>query len=141
MAVIDVFADLEKLKAGEATRQDRAFVMVADRILFEDAALIAVNKPAGLPTQPTLDEARENLYAAVKKFLAARDGVAEAYVGLHHRLDRDTSGVVIFTKDKAANAGVARAFAEHLARKTYLALTERGPGDLRVEWTVRNYLG
>ena len=65
------------------------------RILYEDNHLLVVNKPAGLPTQPTLDEARENLYAAVRKFLAARDGVADPYVGLHHRLDRDTSGVMI----------------------------------------------
>lgn len=140
-AKVDVFLDLKKLFANDAAAtQDRIFEMAAAHILFEDEWLIAVNKPAGLPTQPTVDEARSNLYAAVKKYLAKREGVAEAYVGLHHRLDRDTSGVVIFTKQKDANLGVAEAFAKHSAQKTYLALVERPEKLPPREWIVKNFL-
>ena len=110
-ATIDVYVDLNKLHS-DSTQRDRAFVMTEDRILFEDPYLIVVNKPPGLPTQPTLDEARENLFTAVKKFLAQRSGksVTDTYLGLHHRLDRDTSGVILLTKSTEANPGVAELF-------------------------------
>ncbi|MGZ3688789.1 MAG: RluA family pseudouridine synthase [Bdellovibrionota bacterium] len=136
-AKIDVFVDMTKLQA-KGPSQDRRFEMTASHILYEDEFLIAVNKPPGLPTQPTLDEARDNLFAAVKKFLAARDG-GQPYVGLHHRLDRDTSGVILFTKKAEANAGTADLFASHKARKTYQALSLGRAREPR-EWSVKNYL-
>lgn len=141
-AIVDIFVDLARLHSDEAAK-DRPFEMRESDILYEDEQLIAVNKPAGLPTQPTLDEARSNLFAVVKKFLARREGVVDPYVGLHHRLDRDTSGVVLFTKKTEANAGVAELFSGHLAKKTYQALTHRPRGGQSPssEWVVRNHLG
>jgi RluA family pseudouridine synthase len=127
-------------------RAAAAFEFRPEDILFEDDDLIVVNKPPGLPTQPTLDEARDNLFAAVKRFLAKRDGSRDPYVGLHHRLDRDTSGVVLLTKSQRVNAGVAELFAGHLAVKTYWAISARpSPDRLDAElprgWTIKNYLG
>ena len=139
-ARVDVYVDQQKMNAGGPSK-DVSFEMRPELILFEDEYLIAVNKPYGLPTQPTLDEARENLYAAVKKFVAKRDGDPQAYVGLHHRLDRDTSGVILFTKKPEANAGVADLFTKHIAEKTYNALTGPFQGELLDEWSVKNYLG
>jgi 23S rRNA pseudouridine1911/1915/1917 synthase len=141
-ATVDVYVDLKKLFEEDGRSKDRAFEMTAERILYEDEYLIVVDKPPGLPTQPTLDEARDNLFASVKKFLAKREGVVEPYLALHHRLDRDTSGVILFAKAKEANAGVAKMFSEHLARKTYNAISAKAPGrNLRPEWVTRNYLG
>ena len=111
----------------------------ADRILFEDAWLLAVDKPPGLPTQPTLDPRRASLFSTVQAWLRARDG-ADSYLGLHHRLDRDTSGLVLFTKDRAANPGAAALFAGKTLRKTYQALAVAGPA-VADAWTVDNYLG
>ena len=93
-ARIEVYVDEQKLFESDGRAQDRPFVLTASQLLYEDEYLIAVDKPPGLPTQPTLDEARVNLFAALKKFLAQRDSRPDAYVGLHHRLDRDTSGVI-----------------------------------------------
>ncbi len=139
---IDVYIDARKLFEEDGRARDRAFEMTQDRVLFEDAYLIVVNKPAGLPTQPTLDEARDNLFASVKKFIAARDQVTDPYLALHHRLDRDTSGVLLFAKAKEANAGVAKIFSEHLARKVYQAIVALPPRKTPLpEWTVRDYLG
>lgn len=139
-AVVEAYVDPSKLQS-EAQVADRPWNLTPGDVLFEDDALIAVNKPYGLPTQPTVDEARNNLFGELKAFLKVRDG-GEGYAGLHHRLDRDTSGVVLFTKKREANAGVAKLFAEHLAQKTYWALCEVAPGtDLPAQWTVRNYLG
>lgn len=140
-AKVDVFIDFEKL-AESGPSQDQVFQMSADHILFEDEYLIAVNKPPGLPTQPTLDEARDNLFAALKKFLAQRDHNPQAYVGLHHRLDRDTSGVVLFTKSTEANAGVSELFSKHIAQKTYNAISmSTSSHSISESWKVENYLG
>jgi 23S rRNA pseudouridine1911/1915/1917 synthase len=140
-ARVEVYVDLAKLE-NDSTQSDRRFEMSAADILFEDEYLIAVNKPAGLPTQPTLDEARDNLFALVKKFLKARDGAAEPYVGLHHRLDRDTSGVILFTKKQEANAGIAEIFSGRKAQKVYQALTGKPVGtSIADEFEVKNFLG
>ncbi len=109
-------------------------------ILYEDENLIAVNKPSGLPMAPTLDEARYHLVKAVQDFLNKRSGQSGAYLGVHHRLDADTSGVVLFTKAEDANAGVAQLFQEHLAVKVYHALCHTKTADLPNEWAIRNQL-
>ncbi len=115
------------------------FELVASQILFEDEWLIAVDKSAGLPTQPTLDETRANVAGLLKDFLQKRDG-GTPYLGLHHRLDRDTSGVVLFTKDQKANAGVTALFSTRAIQKTYQALCLAG-SSCPESWEVKNCLG
>lgn len=134
---IEARVDLERL-FGDSTSRDEPFEMNADRILFEDDDLIVIDKPAGLPTHSTVDAARDNLVAAVTRFLIKRDGAAR--IGVHQRLDRDTSGVVLFTKSRRANAAVGQIFSSHLANKIYQALTVSRPA-LESEWTIQNYLG
>ena len=157
-AHLEVHVDWQKISTGaqratERVREQRGgeeWKMSADSILFEDEWLIVVDKPPGLPTQPTLDEARSNLYALVQKFLRDREKDPQAYLGLHHRLDRDTSGVILFTKHKEANKGVSEMFTEHLAQKEYCALVT-GPwkeypqgvkgGRPGERWEIRDHLG
>jgi 23S rRNA pseudouridine1911/1915/1917 synthase len=117
---IEALLDPEQLRA-RAQLVDRPFELTADRVLFLDDALIAVDKPPGLPTHATADPARPSLVGHVERFLESR-GV-RATLAVHQRLDRDTSGVVVFGLDPRANEGLARAFAERLAEKRYLALT------------------
>ncbi len=136
-ARIDVFLDLEKL---QKSIHDFLFQMTEKNILYEDKDLIVVNKPPGLPTQPTLDEARNNLFESVKKFLQKREGAAVVYLGLHHRLDRDTSGVLLFTKTKNANKWVSELFSKHEIQKTYLAITSRPTQLPPNHWVIKNYL-
>src|SRR5262249_43450349 len=102
-AEIEVHVDVVRL-LGDATSRDRPFEVTAGRILFEDKDLIAIDKPYGLPSQPTVDATRDNLFAAVRRFLAKRDGNVKPYLGVHQGLDRDTSGVVMFTKTSRVNA-------------------------------------
>jgi 23S rRNA pseudouridine1911/1915/1917 synthase len=140
-AYIEAYVDLSKLN-DDATTQDHAFTMSDKYVLFEDDYLIAINKPPGLPTQPTVDEARNNLYVAMKQFLSTRDKITDPYLGLHHRLDRDTSGVMIFTKKQEANSRLAESFRDHRIEKVYHALTVRPePFSVSDIWTVENYLG
>jgi RluA family pseudouridine synthase len=94
---------------------------LAVRVLYEDAHLIAVDKPPGLPTVATADPARPHLVGLVTAQIAARDGAPVA-LGVHQRLDRDTSGVVVFARSPLGNRALAAAFAAGLVRKEYLAL-------------------
>jgi RluA family pseudouridine synthase len=139
-ARIEAYIDVEKLFDDSAAR-DQTFELTAERILFEDDDLIVIDKPPGLPAQPTLDEARDNLFAAVCRFLSKRARNAEPYLGVHQRLDRDTSGVVLFTKSERVNAAIAKSFADHHIVKTYQALTLPPNGKLPKQWAVKNYLG
>ncbi|WP_223642782.1 RluA family pseudouridine synthase [Corallococcus sp. EGB] len=89
------------------------------RVLFEDADVIAVDKPAGLNAQPTEGRVGGSLVDLVSDHLGRQ-------AGLVHRLDRETSGVTVFGKTAAATSALAEAFREGTARKRYLAAT--GPG-------------
>jgi 23S rRNA pseudouridine1911/1915/1917 synthase len=106
--------------APPSERTDREFRLTPQAILYRDDFLLAVDKPPGLPTHPTADPARASLVGAVQDLLR-REG-REPYVAVHQRLDRDTSGVVLFAIDRRANEGLARAFAQREVVKTYLAL-------------------
>ncbi len=95
-----------------------------ERIVFEDEDLLVVDKPVGLAMHANLDPQRPHLVALVEAFLSQRDGQA-GYLGIHQRLDRDTSGVLLLARSQRANPGLARQFEAGLVRKTYLALTVR----------------
>lgn len=127
------------LLPGDGPARDVPFALEPKQVLYEDDALIVVDKPPGLPTQPTVDPQRPSLYGIVKRHLAERGG-PEPYLGLHQRLDRDTSGVVLFTKDPAANAGLAAQFAGRSVEKTYHALTRRPPRLPPPSWRVSSRL-
>lgn len=115
--------------------------LTAAQIIFEDQDWIIVNKPPFLPTHATLDNSREHLVSVLQEFIAKRDGkdAKSVYIGVHHRLDRDTSGVILFTKRKEANAAIAKAFQERTVDKTYLAAVLGEPKEKR--FVIKSYLG
>jgi RluA family pseudouridine synthase len=125
-AVVEVYYDKDRLDPMRPKTVSE-FSFRADRVIFEDAAIIVVNKPPGIPTQPTLDPNRANLFDLVKRFLSERDGISDPYLGLHHRLDLDTSGLVLFTKREEANKGVADLFKDHRIQKSYHCLCWPAP--------------
>ena len=143
-----VAVDPERLASRKA-RDAAITALTGDDILFEDDDLLAVAKPAGLPMHPTADPGRPDLVTLVQQWLAgereATEGTAEApstppYVGVHHRLDHGTSGVVVFAKRREANAVLAKQFEGRAAKKVYLALAVRPPGPLPPRWEERRAL-
>ena len=90
------------------------------RLLYADADLAAVDKPAGVPAQATLTTDRGALPELVSALLGSP-------ATLVHRLDRETSGVTVFARSPAAAAALAEAFRTGGPEKTYLALTARPP--------------
>jgi RluA family pseudouridine synthase len=113
-------------------------------ILYRDEDFLVMNKPSGLPTHPTVDAQRANLYGLALDFLKRERG-PDAYLGIHHRLDRDTSGCILFTLNQKVNPAVARLFEEREIQKIYLARTHfsllGGKNQKGMSWTVKNYLG
>ena len=100
-------------------------------IVFEDEYLIVVNKPQGMTTQGTMCYDINHLYYFVKQYL-------KGYAGLHHRLDRDTSGLVLFTKKKEVNKKVADLFKNREIKKTYIAIVY---GELTEEMKIQTPIG
>ncbi len=101
-------------------------------IIYEDADLLALDKPVGAYVEMTPWAVGDNLRAALAAFLARRDGVEPA-LHLVHRLDRDTSGVLLFSKSPELNAALQRCFAERAAHKEYLALCAGEPAESAFE--------
>lgn len=91
-------------------------------ILYEDNHLLAVDKPAGLLSQ-SAEAGDEHLVAIAQRYLKERYGKpGNVYVGLVHRLDRMTSGVMVLAKTSKASERLSRAFREHRVDKRYLAV-------------------
>ncbi|MFA7006992.1 MAG: pseudouridine synthase, partial [Verrucomicrobiia bacterium] len=85
-------------------------------VLFEDDYLLAVNKPAGVNTHAPDRLAMEGLH----EWLQRRRGQPLA---IHHRLDKETSGVIVFGKSASANRSITEQFEQKTVRKTYIFLT------------------
>jgi 23S rRNA pseudouridine1911/1915/1917 synthase len=98
-------------------------------VLFEDAHLIVVDKAAGMAAHPapgTPDGTLVNaLLAHCGDSLSGIGGVARP--GIVHRLDKETSGVMVAAKSDAAHQGLAALFERHDVERTYLALVRGAP--------------
>lgn len=94
-------------------------------VLYEDAALIVVDKPAGMVSHPGPGREGGSLVNALLHHCAGSlsgiGGVARP--GIVHRLDKDTSGVMVAAKTDAAHAGLSALFARHDIERAYIAFT------------------
>jgi 23S rRNA pseudouridine1911/1915/1917 synthase len=145
--------EISRRKARELIAQKRVFVNdrpvgvasreVSDRdritiaadvpdltVIRETHEWVAVDKAAGMATQPARDRARRSL----EELLRMRYGT----IFLVHRIDTQTSGVVVFAKTKAAAADLSRLFAARSVGKTYLAVAE---GKIAAEMTIESPIG
>ena len=109
----------------EKKPEDAAFTMSDEAVLYEDENLIFVNKPADFPLEQTITGNRANLHDAVVDYLWKRQPELRnpPYVGIMHRLDRTTSGVILFTKTRAVNGAVSELFQSHEAWQLLLNLS------------------
>lgn len=91
-------------------------------ILYEDDVMMAVNKPAGLPVHATARFHRNTLMALLRERYPSSSTPV-----LAHRLDRETSGVILLAKAKRAEVILKEAFATRNVHKTYLAIVHGAP--------------
>lgn len=101
----------------------------ADQVLYEDNHIIVINKkPKQLvQTDKTGDASLADLTKTYIKEKYNKPG--EVYLGIVHRLDRPTSGIVVFARTSKAAARLSKMFQEHTVKKTYWALTKKRPAD------------
>jgi 23S rRNA-/tRNA-specific pseudouridylate synthase len=109
---------------------DDARIVIVDElpelaILQETPAWVAVNKPAGLPTQPTRDREQRSLEELLR--------MKYRQIFLVHRIDTPTSGVVLFARAQREAARLSELFAKREMRKTYVA---RISGAIESEITI-----
>lgn len=117
-------------------------------ILYEDENIVAIDKPSGVMTHPdgkTTDETVSDWFA--KKYPGSRDvgetqrlqdGTEICRPGIVHRLDRETSGVLVLAKTQEAHEFLKEAFQSREAKKTYLAFTYGVPKERRgtIEFSI-----
>ena len=99
-------------------------------ILYQDPDLIVVDKPVGIPTHAP--DPGDPYPGDALRIVQAQTGLA--YLGMHQRLDADTSGVLLFAARREANRALAAAFEGRSVRKVYLALVHGAP--LRAEGVI-----
>jgi 23S rRNA pseudouridine1911/1915/1917 synthase len=108
-------------------------------VLFEDEHLIVIDKPAGMAAHPSPGCETGTLVNALLHHCAGSlsgvGGVARP--GIVHRLDKDTSGVMVAAKTDAAHAGLSALFAAHDLERVYIALTRAAPDPARATITSR----
>jgi len=114
--------------AGQVIRLDRPAPVEPEvprrfDVLFEDDHVLAIDKPAGLPIHPTAKFWRNTLTALLReRYPGQRLQVA-------HRIDRETSGVLLVARGDVAASWLKRAFARRAVSKSYLALVKGLPPD------------
>ncbi|MBS0663557.1 MAG: RluA family pseudouridine synthase [Verrucomicrobia bacterium] len=116
-------------------------VKIPLEVVFEDRHLLAVNKPAGMIVHPGAGTGEDTLVHALLAHCAGSlsgiGGVERP--GIVHRLDRETSGLIIVAKTDAAHRGLAEQFAERSLQKEYLALVSGVPALL--SGSIRKAIG
>lgn len=94
------------------------------KVLYEDRSVIIVNKPAAVLTLPTRDRESGTLVERVGKYLTLRHGQPRPYVGVVHRLDKDTTGALAMTRSPAALKAFQELFRSHDIQRQYLTVVE-----------------
>jgi 23S rRNA pseudouridine1911/1915/1917 synthase len=100
-------------------------------IVYQDAELAVINKPAGLVVHPGAGAEKGTLVAALLHHFKGGSGLSSVggplRPGIVHRLDKDTSGLIVVARTDAAHATLAADFSKRLVEKTYLALLHGRP--------------
>ena len=129
----DVIAAGTRVDTYAFTSEPEPIVLGAERVLADCEDWLAFDKPAWLTTQRTRASRRLSLEAALRTLTGCASLVAV------HRLDRETSGVVLFARTPEAAARLGRVFAEGGVHKRYLAIVSPVPPN--PEWEVSGFLG
>lgn len=102
---------------------------IALSVAYEDEHLLVIDKPAGLVVHPAAGHADGTLVNALLHHCAGQlsgiGGVARP--GIVHRIDKDTSGLLVVAKTDAAHIGLAQQFAAHTINRRYVAIVQGRP--------------
>jgi 23S rRNA pseudouridine1911/1915/1917 synthase len=97
-------------------------------ILYEDSDIVVVNKPAGMVVHPGAGNARGTLVNALLGHCHDLSGIGgELRPGIVHRIDKETSGILVAAKNDSAHRSLSDQFREHTIKRVYLALVFGSP--------------
>ncbi len=141
-STVRIALDREKF-LFEKQPEDRDFTLTEKDVLFEDETLIIVNKPPFLPTEKTIVTGRKNMHQCVVDYLWQRNPSLRnpPYAGIMHRLDRETSGVLLFTKSRSINKAMHDIFAAHKIQKIYRAVSKSAEKAVPAQFSLEDFLG
>jgi len=95
------------------------------QLIHEDQDILVVSKPPGLLTSTVPNERRPTAIALIRRYLAQHQ--PRAQIGVIHRLDRDASGLLVFSKNHPAYLHLKRQFLEHSVQRVYTAVVHGAP--------------
>lgn len=127
-----------KVKVGdkiEVTLEELPFLNlepqdIALNIIYEDDDIIVVNKPPGIAAHPGLGIQSGTLVNALLYHCKSLSTVNEARPGIVHRLDKDTSGIMVVAKNNFSHTELAKQFKDRTVKKRYIALVK---GDVELD--------
>lgn len=106
---------LQKLK-------DKRIALRPEDLIYESDSVLAINKPPGLLSQATLDQSVQHAVPALAQLLKERGDRRRRQLTLVHRLDKETSGVLLIADGNASTTWLTDQFRQRQVKKTYLAL-------------------
>ena len=115
----------DTLSVRKNMNQSKAVLSLGINIIFEDDDLIVIEKPAGLLTIASETEKTKTAYYQLNEFLKLRNPRARERIFIVHRLDRDTSGLIMFAKNEKVKRTLQEGWKE--VEKRYYALVEGTP--------------
>lgn len=121
--------DLIEITVEAATEVETVAQAIALDVVYEDAALIVINKPAGMVVHPAPGSPDGTLVNALLHHCGdSLSGIGgEKRPGIVHRIDKETSGLLVVAKSDQAHHALARQFEKHTAERAYLALCHGVP--------------
>jgi len=130
-----------EIRVPETTPAEAQAQDIPLSVVYEDEHLIVVDKPAGLVVHPAAGNLDGTLVNALLHHCAGQlsgiGGVARP--GIVHRIDKDTSGLLVVAKTDAAHEGLARQFADHSIERAYMAVVSGLP--VPPTGTIRGWIG
>jgi len=94
------------------------------KIVYEDDDLAVIDKPTGLVVHPAPGNYRHTLVNALKNIFKTLSSINPGRPGIVHRLDKETSGLLVVAKNNHAHLDLARQFSEHSIKKVYVAIVK-----------------
>lgn len=116
--------DMPEIKASELVAED-----IPLEVVYEDADLLVINKEAGMTVHPAPGNWKGTLVQALMHHCGdSLSGInGQARPGIVHRIDKDTSGLLVVAKHDAAHRGLAKQFVKHDIHRLYKALVKNVP--------------
>jgi 23S rRNA pseudouridine1911/1915/1917 synthase len=130
----------DEIAVDPRARRSRVAELSDSQVTHVDGQLVVVAKPAGLNTVPFDDHDVDTLESRVRAWLERRrlsPSGGRPSLGIVHRLDKETSGLVVFTRTWAAKKSLSSQFRSHTVHRRYLAIVS---GAVREARTFRSWL-